>query len=466
MKRASTFALASFALAVAGATAGCGSCNGGGGEARDAAAGAFDAAETANAADGSLGFAHETVGDAGAEGLVSLLAWTDSRVAVSSTVDNPRDFPEHLIDGKMDTAWNGKTGDLLGGFIAFRVPKEARVDRVRIACGFDRKAKDGRDLFTANHRIARLRVWRDGTALKEVTLDTSRRDLQSIDIDGPGGDYRLSVLETLPGTEPSWKELVVSELQVLGDPRGARLPGPHTPRVRVGSLDAAEWDGAAPSGKAAVETGPRSSIDAYCTWFVKKHDAAVRATWTDPSHPCQDDKARATCNAKTANDLSATGAFKGVFSIWSESADDIDDDYALVANDGSFTIVGGTVHGRCELGDPGTTGFSVVNVETRTLGPDGGGGGGAVAMIVTESISNEPMYSDPDTGEPAMWVRAMASRDIVMCTAAPSGPPSCAKLVTVGMFVGNVGMGAAPPFEKWPNKKTYALSPDGKLIVK
>jgi hypothetical protein len=250
---------------------------------------------------------------------------------------------------------------------------------------------------------------------------------------------------------------------VLGDPRGARLPGPHMPRVRVGSLDAAEWDGAA-APTAGRETGPRSSIDAYCTWFVKKHDAAVRQTWTDPSHPCQDDKARATCVGKTANDLSATGLFKGVVSIWAEGEEDIVDDYALVANDGSFTVVGGTVHGRCELGDPGTNGFSVVNVETRA--PVSPGGGNAVAMIVTESISNEPMYSDPDTGEPAIWVRAIASRDIVMCTAAASGPPSCAKPVRVGSFMGNVGTGPAPPFEKWADRKTYSLSPDGKLIVK
>ena len=56
---------------------------------------------------------------------VSLIPWTESRVAVSSTVDNPKDYPEHLLDGKLDTAWNGKTGDLTG-FIAFRVPREMR----------------------------------------------------------------------------------------------------------------------------------------------------------------------------------------------------------------------------------------------------------------------------------------------------------------------------------------------------
>src|SRR5687767_2662524 len=42
----------------------------------------------------------------------NLLVTTAAEVTVSSRVDNPRDFPEHLVDGKHETAWNGKTGDL------------------------------------------------------------------------------------------------------------------------------------------------------------------------------------------------------------------------------------------------------------------------------------------------------------------------------------------------------------------
>jgi hypothetical protein len=132
--------------------------------------------------------------------MASLLAWTDSRVVVSSTVDNPRDFPEHLIDHDPSTAWNGKTGNLVGGFIGFRVPKEARVDRIRITCGFDKISGDNKDLFTANHRIKKVRITRDLELMKEVTLDTERRELQSIPIHGRGGDYKIEVLETVPGT--------------------------------------------------------------------------------------------------------------------------------------------------------------------------------------------------------------------------------------------------------------------------
>src|SRR4051794_15418120 len=133
---------------------------------------------------------------------MSLLAWTDSRIAVSSTVDNPRDFPEHLIDGKQETAWNGKTGDLVSGFIAVRIPEQARVRQIRITCGYDKIAKDGTDLFTANHRIARVKIHRPGVPfiMREYPLDTERRGAQTIELDVPGGDITITVMETVPGT--------------------------------------------------------------------------------------------------------------------------------------------------------------------------------------------------------------------------------------------------------------------------
>ncbi len=46
-----------------------------------------------------------------------LLHTTDARLAVSSKVDNPHDFPEHIADGRLETAWNGKTNDLVGGWL-------------------------------------------------------------------------------------------------------------------------------------------------------------------------------------------------------------------------------------------------------------------------------------------------------------------------------------------------------------
>nr|MCU0685220.1 hypothetical protein [Polyangiaceae bacterium] len=63
------------------------------------------------------------------------------------------DFPEHLIDGKPETAWNGKTGDLVGGWVAFRLPSGVRVRRIELSAGFDKVSSAG-DLFTI--RVARI----------------------------------------------------------------------------------------------------------------------------------------------------------------------------------------------------------------------------------------------------------------------------------------------------------------------
>ena len=53
-------------------------------------------------------------GGAPVQAAIDLLHVVPCVVAVSSKVDNPKDFPEHLVDGKNETAWNSKTGDLHG----------------------------------------------------------------------------------------------------------------------------------------------------------------------------------------------------------------------------------------------------------------------------------------------------------------------------------------------------------------
>lgn len=159
-----------------------------------------------------------------------------ARVAVSSTVVNPHDFPEFLVDGRSETAWNGKTGDLVGGFIAFSVPSDVHVRRIEMSAGYDR-IKGAVDLFTANHRIAKVQVSRDGTRLGDFALDPNVRGLQSIPVDGPGGDYEVKVLATMPGTRKDWNELAVSELRVVGTPGASRRTSNEPLRVVVGTLD-------------------------------------------------------------------------------------------------------------------------------------------------------------------------------------------------------------------------------------
>jgi hypothetical protein len=175
--------------------------------------------------------------------MVDLLMETEVKITVSSRVDNPRDYPEHLVDGRPETAWNGKTGDL-NGWIEVEIAPSARVVAIAITAGFDKK-KGSEDLFAENHRIKRLRVSRDGAVLKEVTLDTDERAPQSIPVDAAGGIYRLEVLETVPGTKKEWKELVVSDLKFYGNPGTARLAEPRLPAVSVAP-------GSAPAPKAAL----------------------------------------------------------------------------------------------------------------------------------------------------------------------------------------------------------------------
>lgn len=195
--------------------------------------------------------------------VVDLLHTIDTTVAVSSKVDNPHDRPEQLVDGKPETAWNGKTGDL-SGYIAFRVPAAARVVRVELTPGFDKKTAKG-DLFTMNHRVRRVRLSREGQVLKEFALDVDDRGLQGVDVDVPGGDFKLDVLETVPGSERAWKELTVSEFRVWGR-AGGSPPNPNRiPKMAIGSLDGVPPAKTFP--KTDLPRGPFPSIEKFCAAY-------------------------------------------------------------------------------------------------------------------------------------------------------------------------------------------------------
>lgn len=156
-------------------------------------------------------------------------------LAVSSNVDNPRDFPEHLVDGRPETAWNGRSGDLKGAWISFRVPKDAHVDRIEITAGYDKVNAQG-DLFTMNHRIEKVRVKRNGAVLKEQVLDTDVRKAQSIPIGTDGGTFRIEIVETRPGSKKEWREVCVSELRVIGTPSDSSQPITAAPPVGIGAF--------------------------------------------------------------------------------------------------------------------------------------------------------------------------------------------------------------------------------------
>ena len=172
--------------------------------------------------------------------LVNLLTGGPATIAVSSTVNNATIRPEHIADGKLDTAWNSATGQIIGAWVEVRVPAGARIKQIKLTPGFAAVDRRLGDLFTKNARIKKLRLSHAGRPIKDVTLDPTRRTLQTIDVDLPGGDLRLEVLAAEPGTRKAWREACISELEVWGTlPGGAAAPNKRTrPAVRLGSLDA------------------------------------------------------------------------------------------------------------------------------------------------------------------------------------------------------------------------------------
>jgi len=212
--------------------------------------------------------------------VIDLLHSVPCVVAVSSKVDNPKDFPEHLVDGKNETAWNSKTGDLKG-FIAFRTPKVTRVKRIELTVGFDKTGKLG-DLFTMNHRITKVRLTRQGALLKEADLDPEQRALQGFDIDEEGGDFKLEVLSTLPGSKKEWQELTVSEFRVMGLANGAPENPTHLPAMAIGNLD-----GTTPRETLAGEPplGPFPSVNDLCAAYDKAMAPLIKRAFPGTRYP-------------------------------------------------------------------------------------------------------------------------------------------------------------------------------------
>lgn len=173
------------------------------------------------------------VGAAHADDKVNLLTQTPSIVAVSSTVDNAAIKPEHIADGKLDTAWNSRTGELTP-HVLVRVPATAKITSIKLTAGFTKVDKKLGDLFTMNPRISRVRIT-SGTKSQDFTLDVTRRELQELPFEATG-DIDIAVLGSVPGSKKSWREISISELEVWGTTSVA--PKAQKPAIRLHSLDA------------------------------------------------------------------------------------------------------------------------------------------------------------------------------------------------------------------------------------
>jgi hypothetical protein len=203
--------------------------------------------------------------------LIDLLYRTKARVAVSSNVANPKDYPEHLIDRRPDTAWNGKTGDL-DARVLFRVPASARVRRILLTVGYDKRTKEG-DLFTMNHRIKQVALAREGRAVGTFDLDPENRGPQPIELDEPGGTFELRATQTVPGSKAQWREIVVSELSVLGTAPDEELLAPAMPQVTIGSLEPPKRE--AGPFESVRRAAPFASVADFCARHMAAESKAL-----------------------------------------------------------------------------------------------------------------------------------------------------------------------------------------------
>jgi len=166
--------------------------------------------------------------------VVDLFRAVATDVAVSSAYRDRVSQVEQLADGDLETAWNSRTDDLVGAWIDVRIPEDASVTGIEMTVGYT-KVTNERDLFVGNHRVSRVRVFRDGDEVATHALDVASRGLQSIPVEGPGGVYRIEVLEVTAGEREDWRETCISELRVMGRTAEA-ADGRRYPRFAVGAL--------------------------------------------------------------------------------------------------------------------------------------------------------------------------------------------------------------------------------------
>lgn len=187
---------------------------------------------------------------------VDLLHAVGSELAVSSAYRNLRQQVERLVDGDPESAWNSATGDLAGAWIEVRLPADAEVTGVALIPGFAR-VSNGADLFTGNHRVARIRVLREGVEVGRFPVPNERPELVTIPVRGAGGVWRIELTELRAGTRSDWREVCISELRILG--RAPTVaPGTRTPRVAIGALPEAPTT--APVDVAALERAQRRDL--------------------------------------------------------------------------------------------------------------------------------------------------------------------------------------------------------------
>jgi hypothetical protein len=173
--------------------------------------------------------------------LVELLHHVPATVTVSSVVQNKAIKPEHLVDGNLDTAWNSRTGELVGAWIDVMVPAGAAIEELRMTAGHTGHGPHGEDYFTMNPRIRSADVLHGDKKLATFTFDIARRDLQTLRVHGER-NVRVRITSVEPGSKQTWRETCVSELEVWGTPQPYTKLGASVPKVEVAFGQPASYD--------------------------------------------------------------------------------------------------------------------------------------------------------------------------------------------------------------------------------
>jgi hypothetical protein len=154
-------------------------------------------------------------------------------VTVSSTVANPAHVPSHLVDGDLGTAWNSRTGDLVGTKLDVALPFPVPLTEIKLTAGFTSNGPKGEDWFTMNHRVRKVRVRADGKAAGDFELNTDKRDLQAFPLNVTAKTVSVEISEVLAGSKPNWREACISEFELWGRAGGAANAAKTRPRVSV-----------------------------------------------------------------------------------------------------------------------------------------------------------------------------------------------------------------------------------------
>lgn len=144
---------------------------------------------------------------------VNLIGRIPLEIRVSSTTPSGRRGPCLMADEDMGSAWNSAAEDE-HPWIRFGLPTTSKITALEMTPGYTTPA-----LFAANRRIKRITVFHNGESVAHLDFDVESPTLQRLEFDPPleeGGsvEVRIDAFET--GSNPSWTETCVSEVQLWG----------------------------------------------------------------------------------------------------------------------------------------------------------------------------------------------------------------------------------------------------------